>query len=274
MTFSKISLLAAGIIGFSGLAASADELADIKARGTLVCGVIGISEPYGYVNPKTQEVEGYEVDLCKKLAEKLGVKAEPKVTSSEARLPELLQSRVDILAALIAYSEERAKQIDYSNSYLVEPFRYLVRADSGVKTFSQLETARIANVKGSLLEKVTKQRFPGATNISFEDQSSAFLALQQGKAVALAGRETTLKALQNRAGEGAAATEFVEEPLLVQTTGFALRKGEEPLLKEVNAFLTEFEASGEAQKLFDKWIGKDSAFKLTRSFKVGDPISN
>ncbi|WP_192886545.1 transporter substrate-binding domain-containing protein [Agrobacterium sp. LAD9] len=274
MTFSKIALFVAGIVGLSSLTAAADELADIKARGTLVCGVIGISEPYGYVNPKTQEVEGYEVDLCSKLAERLGVKAEPKVTSSEARLPELLQGRVDVLAALITYSAERAKQIDYSNSYLVEPFRYLVRADSGIKDFSQLETARIANVKGSLLEKVTKERFPGATNISFEDQSAAFLALQQGKAVALAGRDTTLKALQNRAGDGAAPTEFVQEPLLVQRTGFGLRKGEEPLLKEINAFLTDLEASGEAQKLFDKWMGKDSAFKITRSFKVGDPIIN
>src|SRR5882724_7579914 len=79
--------------------AHADQLADIKARGTLICGTLGTVEPFSSQDPKTREIVGYDIDMCRMVAEAMGVKLEVKPMSVEARIPELLQGRVDILAA-------------------------------------------------------------------------------------------------------------------------------------------------------------------------------
>ena len=66
------ALLAAGL-AFVG-AAQADQLADIKQKGQLVVGVLGTDEPNSFLDPKTREIVGYEVDLAKAIAAKIGVK--------------------------------------------------------------------------------------------------------------------------------------------------------------------------------------------------------
>lgn len=73
--------------------AQADQLADIKARGTLVCGVLANFEPFGFQDPASREIVGYDVDYCKGVAKALGVKPVLQVVSMEARIPELLQGR-------------------------------------------------------------------------------------------------------------------------------------------------------------------------------------
>lgn len=274
LKFKHLVLAIATVFAAGGAAhsSSATTLDDIKARGSLICGVLGTSQPYGYINAQTKEVEGYEVDLCRMVAESLGVKAELKVTSSEARIPELMQGRVDMLAALISYSPERAQQIEFSNSYLRENFGFLVSKDAGVTKLSELDGKRLGMNKGNFLEALTKVKLPNASIIAFEEQPAAFVAMQQGKVVGIAGRFSSLRVLQMRAGDNARPTEIVSEPITTQSCGFIVRKGETAFRDYLNTFLSQLEASGKAEKLYTKWLGADSAYKFERTFKVGDPL--
>src|SRR3546814_12487806 len=70
-------------------------------------------------------VVGYEVDLCKEIANYLGVKLEVKMISVAARIPELVAGRVDVVAANLGWSPDRAKQIDYSYADYVSPQKIL-----------------------------------------------------------------------------------------------------------------------------------------------------
>ena len=56
---------------------------------------------------------------------------------------------------------------------------------------------------------------------------------------------------------------------MVEYSGVGVRKGETALLEAINAALLDLEASGEIDRIFDKWVGKDSEFGLKRTFKVG-----
>ena len=273
MTILKTSLLALAALALGTSLATAGTLDDIKARGTLICGVLGTSQPYGFIDPDTREVKGYEVDLCNMVAEKLGVTAEVKVTSSEARIPELMQGRVDMLAALISYSPERAEQVDFSNSYLKEKFGFLAVEAAGITTLDGLDGQRLAINKGNFLEPLIKTRLPNASIIAFEEQPLAFIAMQQGKAVALAGRFSSLRVLQLRAGTDAVPTVLIDEPITTQSTGFIVRKGEDEFREYLNGFLDELEASGAAATLYSKWLGADSEFDFERTFVVGAPIT-
>lgn len=116
LTQITLGLAAAALLG---QAAHADQLADIKQKGTLVCGTLGTAEPFSFPNPQTRETQGYDVDFCAALAKALGVKLELKLISVPARISELQQGRVDVLAANLGWTAERAQQMRLS------PFRWL-----------------------------------------------------------------------------------------------------------------------------------------------------
>jgi polar amino acid transport system substrate-binding protein len=253
--------------------AAADVLDEIKTRGDIKCGVVATTEPFGFQDPKSRELVGYEIDLCRDLAKALGVKSELKVVSSQGRIPELLQGRIDVLVALITYSPERAEQVDFSNAYVGDTFKFVVAKDSDLQSLADLKTKRISVIKGSILEPIVQRRFPEAKILSFEDAPAAYVALQQGKVAATIQRTTQVRALQVRSGD-TGDTRLLAEPLLTQKSGFAIRKGNPQFLAALNRFLDEYEASGEAQKLYGRWMGNASAFKLPREFKVGDKMTD
>ncbi|TPJ57635.1 transporter substrate-binding domain-containing protein [Mesorhizobium sp. B2-6-1] len=256
------------IAAFSISAAHARQLEDIKANGKFVCGLT-IVQPFAYYDQTTREVVGYEVDLCNMIAADLGVKSEGKVVAADVRVPELIEGRIDLLAALMSYTKERAKVIDFSNQYVEDGFYFIVREDSPIAKVDQLSDKRISAAKGSLYQSAAARKFPDANVIAFDDGPLAFLALQQGKVDATIQRSAAAVGLQLRSPEGSPKIRLLEPPLLRQGSGFGIRKGEDEFKAYLNSFLDKLEASGEAQKLWDKWLGSKSDYKLERTFKIG-----
>ncbi|KAA3518826.1 ABC transporter substrate-binding protein [Agrobacterium vitis] len=252
-------------------AAKADQLADIKAKGTLVCGTMGTFEPFSFPDPKTRETVGYEVDLCQKIADALGVKLELKLLAVEARIPELTQGRVDILSAALGYSDDRAKQIDFSTASFVSNQMFLTKSASGISSIADLKKDKISAPKGSSSEKYVRALLPDATLLTFQDPPSAFLALQQSKVKAMILSELALIKFQQQAGDGYS---FIKQPAAIEYWGLGVRKGESAFLSAVNAALKTLETSGDGQKIFDKWLGKDTAYKIERTFTLDKPAGN
>ena len=114
------------------LAAQADQVADVKAKGELVCGVLGTDDPFSFVDPKSREIVGYEVDICNAIAKKIGVKASLKQLAVAARVPELQQGRVDILAASLTHNKEREALIDFSLSTFITGQKVMTKKASGI----------------------------------------------------------------------------------------------------------------------------------------------
>ncbi len=109
--------LALSICALSATTASADATLDrIKARGTLTVGVILSGAPFGFIDPKTQEQKGFNLDIAKGLADDLGVKLETVTVTPPNRVQFLQQGKVDILIANMQYTEERAKMMPVAAS--------------------------------------------------------------------------------------------------------------------------------------------------------------
>src|SRR6266508_4045553 len=140
------ALIIAGVIVACAVQvnAYADQLAEVKARGVLTCGILANFEPFGFQDATTREFTGYDVDFCYGIGKALGVKAELKAISLEARIPELGQKRVDILSAALGYTADRAKQISFSNAYFVSRTMVVVLDDKGFKTTGDLAGKRIS----------------------------------------------------------------------------------------------------------------------------------
>jgi polar amino acid transport system substrate-binding protein len=248
--------------------ARADQLADIKAKGELVCGVLGTDEPNSFIDPKTREIIGYEVELCQAVAKKIGVKPTVKQLAVAARIPELQQGRVDVLTASLTHNKEREAQIDFSLSTFITGQKVLVKKSSSITDISQLAGKKVLTVKGGTQEPNIRKAVPGVDVVTFETTVQAYLALQQGKGVGYVDDEASL--LNNYAKLGAAQKDYVVLPRSISTEALAIgiRKGEAGVKSVVDGVLRNLEKSGEAEKLFVKWYGPKSNLKFEkRNFK-------
>ena len=263
LAFITMIVLALGL--WAPIPARADQLADIKSKGKLVCGTLGTSEPFSFQDPATREIVGYDVDMCRQVAKSLSVALEIKTISVEARIPELVLGRVDILAANLGYTKERAAQIAYSDSYFVSAQKVLVRADLGLTRLSELADKKVSAVKGSSSEQGVHRFIPSATVLTYQDGSTSFLAVEQGKVAGFCASELVLVKLKAKA---ASAISIIAEPLFVEEWGLGLRKEEAGFRDAVNAALGEMERSGEAARLFEHWFGEATLYKMKREFAI------
>jgi polar amino acid transport system substrate-binding protein len=249
--------------------AAADQLADIKKKGELVCGVLGTDEPMSFIDPKTRSLIGYDVDLCGVVAKKIGVTAKARQLAVAARIPELQQGRVDILAATLTHTREREAVVDFSLNTFVTGQRVMVRRDSGIARIAQLAGKKVVTVKGGTQEPNMRKAVPTVDVVTFETAPQAFVALQQRKAAGFVNDEVSLLDAFGKLGPAQKDYVVLPENISVEAIALGLRKNEAALKTVVNDALRELEASGEAEKLFFKWFGASSRLKFDkRSFKI------
>lgn len=265
------TLIAAAVAAttlFSGVAAHADQLADIKKKGEIVIGVLGTDEPNSFVDPKTREVVGYEVDLGHAIAKNIGVKPVFKQLAVAARIPELQQGHVDLLAASLTHNKEREAQIDFSLTTFVTGQKVLVKKDSGIADVPQLAGKKVLTVKGGTQEPNIRKAVASVDVVTFETTQQAFLALQQGKGVGYVNDESSLINDYNKLGEAKKNYAILPTSISVEPLALGIKKGETELKKVVDGTLRDLEASGDAEKIFLKWYGPTSKLQFEkRSFK-------
>ena len=255
-------------VAFSQLA-HADQLASIKAKGELVCGTLGTDEPNSFIDARSRQLVGYEVDLCREIARGLGVKPLLKQLAVAARIPELQQGRVDILTASLTHNKERESLIDFSLSTFATGQRVLVKRSSNITSVAGLAGKKVLTVKGGTQEPNIRKAVPGVDVVTFETAGQAYLGLQQGKGAGYVDDEVSL--LNNYAKLGAAQKDYLVLPQNIsrEVLAFGIRKGETGFKTAVDKVLRGLEKSGEAEKLFVKWYGPTSNVKFEkRSFKI------
>jgi len=263
-----LKALAAGLVALGAVAAHADQLADIRKKGEIVFGVLGTDEPNSFVDPRTRQFIGYEVDIAHAVAKRIGVKPVFKQLAVAARIPELQQGHVDALAASLTHNKEREAQIDFGLTHFVTGSKVLAKKNSDFKGVADLAGKKVLTVKGGTQEPNLKRAVPTADVVTFETTQQAFQALQQGKGVAYVNDEASL--YNDLAKLGAKGSDYVVLPenLNAEPLAFGIRKGEVGLKKAVDDTLRELEASGDAEKLYEKWWGQGSKLKFAkRSFK-------
>jgi polar amino acid transport system substrate-binding protein len=214
---------------------------------------------------------GYDIDFVKYIAKKLGVKVEYKPVTSANRIPMLMESRVDILAATMTKTPDRAKQIDFSYTYFLTGQKFLTKKGT-VHSLKDLEGQKIGTTKGSTSEQNVRKAVPSATVISFDDYPQGVLALQQGKVIAETTDESILAGQLGKLQKNPATRGKYEIPDIQISTepyGLGIRKGDTKFLNFVDATLLEMEKNGEAKKIWERWFGPETDSPINRgNFKI------
>ena len=240
----------------AGRVLAGNTLDDVKKKGVLVAGVKSASPPFGFVDRDTGALAGYDVDIVKAIAARLGVRAVLTPVTASNRVPQLVQGNVDILAAAMAKTPDRARVVDFSDTYFLTSQKIL--AEKGmVKGISDLEGKRIGTAKGSAWEINVKMNVPGAKVVSFDNSALATQALEAGEIDAVSTDEVILVALLSRLPRGRyeiPPIRISEEPY-----GLAVRKGDAAFLDAVNAALREMIGSGESRTIYARWFARTAA---------------
>lgn len=247
--------------------AMAHKLDDIKTRGTLICGVKDSVVPFGFIDENTKQVVGFDVDLCQGIAEFMGVKHEVKSVSSASRIPMLTQGSVDLVLATMTHQIARDDSIDFSITYFDAGQRLLVKKDGGVASVADLAGKRVGSVKGSTSEKNLKTAQPTATVVSFDEYPQAFLALKQGKVVAVTTDEPILVGLKN-SDPDPSLWEVVGDFIASEPYAVGMVENESKLRDAVNFALMDMWRSGKYQELYGKWFGPDTKFHIPLEWKM------
>jgi len=262
-TMARVVLLLSSL--FVLAQAGADQLADMKSRGTLVCGTLTTTEPLGFQDPQTRPIVGFDVDMCNGIAKRLGLKMEHKGLSIEARIPELSLGRVDVVSAALGYTKERAEQVDFTAAHYQVPIRILVKKSANITSFAQLEGKRVSAVKSATTEIFARRGLPKTEIITYQDGPAAFLALMQGKVDGFSTSHTAgLRYLAETQGQGM----YIEDSLAWEPTALGVKKNEPALLAAVNGALESMEKDGEIDTLWDKWYGPTTRFAFKREKKL------
>ncbi|MCB1882615.1 MAG: transporter substrate-binding domain-containing protein [Geminicoccaceae bacterium] len=264
--FKKAAAVAAALAllaGYGAPTARAQTPDEIKSRGTINIGMLVDFPPFGILDLEGKP-DGYDADVAKLLAEDMGVEANLVPVTGPNRIPYLLSNQVDILVASLGITEERAKQVDFSQPYAgIEIF---VVGDTGVevKNADDLAGKSVGVARASTQDTAITGMAPKSTNIQrFDDDATAVQALLSGQ-VPLIGASNTVIAQIDQAAPGRFDKKF---QLRQQSQGIATRPGATEMMAYVNDFLTRKKESGELNALYEKWIGAplpDFVLKTTK----------
>jgi polar amino acid transport system substrate-binding protein len=247
----------------SGAAVAADSaLKHVLASGTIKVATCLSFTPFGFTNPQGQP-DGYDVDIAKELAKDMGVKLEVVDTTSSNRIPNLQTNKVDVVFCNFTRTLERAKEISFTDPYVVATEGLLVRSGSGITSLESMKGRTVAVVKGSTNADVLRERGVDVKVAEFDSSQAAVLAVKQGQADAMVEDSNFLQ-YQAKLNPG---LEVVTSNLVpLEYNAFGVKQGDQVWVSYLNQFLFDLNTSGKNLELYRKWFGTDPRFPLRPAF--------
>jgi ABC-type amino acid transport substrate-binding protein len=233
--------------------AEARTLADIIKARKIVIGVKADYPPWSAINEKS-EFEGWEIDLCRKLAEYLfgdPKKVEFVAVTPESRIKLLTSGKIDIIWATMGITSQRAEKLQFSIPYFESGVRLLAKKGSGINSIYDLKGKNVITIKGTTGAQALAELVPGAKQIKFTETYEAIQALRNDQGVAFAQDDLFVftMALYNP------DLEVVGEHFNTTDWGVGIRQGEDDIKAFLNVSLKLMFESGFLQDSLRKWWG-------------------
>ncbi|MCF2941570.1 transporter substrate-binding domain-containing protein [Paenibacillus alkaliterrae] len=237
-------------------AGSDTVLSQITERDKLIAGVKFDTKLFGLKDPGSGNVEGFDIDIAKAIAKKLlgdETKLELKEVTSKTRMPMLNNGEIDLIVATMTVTDERKKEVDFSEIYFNAGQSLLVKKGSAIRGLDDVtKDTKVVGVKGATSIKNIEDKVEGLRVQQFENYQEAFNALKAGQGDVLTTDNAILYGMtkQDSNYEVVGGT-FTDEPY-----GIAIKKGQADLVTAVNEVIAELKSSGEYDRIYEKWIGE------------------
>ncbi len=262
---SGVILAAAAMV--SSAASAGETLDRVKARGEVVAVLVNDYPPFGFINEKN-ELDGFDVDVTRAFAEKLGVKLRLETPGWEAIIGGRWAGRWDVAISSATPTEERAKVVDFPAIYYSVPAVLVVNAEeTRIKSVADITGKRVGVGTGSSYEAYVNRNFtiPGQPPIEFPfenveavpgDETVNFQNLALGPGLRLDAIVASLATAEGQI-KATGKLKTVGEPLFAEPNAVVTDKGDAEWNAEVKRVIGELRADGTLAKISDKWFGVD-----------------
>jgi polar amino acid transport system substrate-binding protein len=250
---SGLAVAAAGLAPGATLAQEGGgRLQQVIERGKLIAGTGSTNPPWHYEDEDGNLI-GFDIDMAKLLAGALLLddeadRADPEalasvtefvVQESDARIPNLLSDRIDIVCQFMTVTAERAKQVEFTIPYYREAVTLMFKADSPYSSTADItgKGAKVAILQNPTGESMVHNGVPDAEVLQFDSVANSILAMDSGRADAVA---IDLSTAQYNVKLAPDKYKMAPESWQPQTYAFAVAPGDQRWLNWVNAALHEY----------------------------------
>ena len=253
------ALLLAGSLAFGsaliGLPAigSARTLDEIVASKKLVIGVNPTLPPLGIFNDKN-EIDGFDVDIARKLGELLGVKTEIVQVGSPDRIPFVSSGKIDAVLGAMTITPERQKVIDFTVPLHTEVLGVLTTKAKPYKDWMELNdpAVRLVEVRGATPVKLVQEKLPKAQLLLLDNYPDAVRAIAQGRADAIID---VMDFMTEHTAKHKIDWRIVDAPIEVYFCAIGVQKGNDALREKLSAAVKELHKNGFVDERWKKWFG-------------------
>jgi glutamate transport system substrate-binding protein len=228
-------------------------MARLQKEGEIAIGVKYDVPPFGFKNPRSGAIEGFDVDIGKAIAQELGVKPKFVEAISDNRIPFLKDGTADLILSTMTINAERDEEIDFSDPYFIARGRILVKkSNTAIKSVEDLAGKKVCTVLGSTYEETLKKQAPTAKR-SLVDTYPECLELVQNDAVDAESTDDVILTghiIQDK------SLKLVGEPLTTEPYGAGIKEGDTEFQAFVNEALKKFKEDGRWATTYQKWIGR------------------
>jgi polar amino acid transport system substrate-binding protein len=260
--------LGASLLALAGCNKPADNPAQSAASAAAPAApakiVIGLDDnfpPMGFRDEK-HELVGFDIDLAREAAKRLGAQVEFKPIDWGAKEAELNGRRVDALWNGLTITDERKKNIGFTDPYLENRQIIVVTNESPVKTKADLASKTVGVQDGSTAVDAVERDANTAKSLKelkkFSDNVTALMDLKTGRLDAVVVDEVVGRYyLTKKPGE----YRVLEENFGTEQYGVGVRKEDTALLAQLQDALSKMKQDGAAARISTQWFGQDIIVK-------------
>ncbi|PQV54327.1 transporter substrate-binding domain-containing protein [Paraburkholderia sp. BL21I4N1] len=194
---------------------------------------------------------GFDVDVMNALAKAMGKRVQWTDIDFKGLIPGLIAHRFDAAISGIYITDERAKVVDFTDSYYAGGLVALVKNDSPVKSVADLNGKKVSVQVGTKSVNFLRDNYPQINRVEVEKNQEMFDLVGIGRAdAAVTGKPAAYQFAKTRGG-----FRVLDKQLTTEAYGIAVRKDEPELKNAFNTALAKIKADGTYAAIVKKWFG-------------------